>query len=179
MYLALDIETTGLDPAHDHILEVAWAFLDDKLERLTETKSALITPQAGMWSQLACNPFVRKMHADSGLSDQLADHPELTHHLDDVFMQIGEERLALVGDDDKLILLGNSPAGVDRPFINQQVPWFGRLLSYRMLDVTSLWMVAQAADLPDIKDDDVAHRAAADIDWSIWAVQTYRNEFKS
>lgn len=43
MYLWIDLETTGLDPDNDRIIEVGW-FLSEDCIQLTQAQSVLITP---------------------------------------------------------------------------------------------------------------------------------------
>ena len=75
LFAFLDIETTGLSPDDDHILEIAWLLTDSKLEALTPLRSHISEHSQGewqyIWSQLQSNEPVRHMHQESGLLDAI------------------------------------------------------------------------------------------------------------
>lgn len=70
-FLFTDIETTGLEPNKDIILEVAWAFTDENLEVVGTPRAFTIKPEDHQWSTIANrlgqNSYVREMHYKSGL----------------------------------------------------------------------------------------------------------------
>ena len=78
LFAFLDIETTGLSPDDDHILEIAWLLTDSKLETLTPLRSHISEHSQGewqdIWSQLQSNEPVRHMHQESGLLNAIRSH---------------------------------------------------------------------------------------------------------
>jgi oligoribonuclease (3'-5' exoribonuclease) len=66
MYLWIDLETTGLDPDNDRIIEVGW-FISSGFEQLTPEQSVLITPDKIAWELMQQDLFVQTMHTENGL----------------------------------------------------------------------------------------------------------------
>ena len=66
MYLWIDLETTGLDPDNDRIMEVGW-FLSEHHEQVTEEQSVLITPDKIAWELMQQDLFVQTMHTENDL----------------------------------------------------------------------------------------------------------------
>ena len=66
MYLWIDLETTGLDPDNDRIIEVGW-FLSENHVQITPEQSVLITPDKIAWELMQQDLFVQNMHTNNGL----------------------------------------------------------------------------------------------------------------
>ena len=68
MYLWIDIETTGLEPEKDFVMEIAWFVTDDQLVKLTEGKTSMVSHNlSAVTHRLLMNQYVLDMHQASGL----------------------------------------------------------------------------------------------------------------
>lgn len=176
MLFWLDMETTGLDPAKDHILEVAWTITQDDLsEHLLDLNSMLVTPTGNAWSRLSETPYVVQMHEANGLSYDL-EHGE-TFGLHEVEERILQDIEAGVPDDEQLMLAGTSVM-LDRRFIEEQMPELHKRLSYRLFDVRTLLTFMHDFAQPD-SGNIAPHRAQTDIEESIRIARGYRAYVKN
>lgn len=138
MYLWLDLETTGLDPEKDQILEVAWILTDNTLVAPTSDDGdpaagrCLVRPDPS--KKPITDLHVMKMHVDSGLIEELldADPPAGTvRDAQDAIL----EHVRMYANDVNLVLAG-SGVYFDKRFIEQQMPELHQRLSYRIMDVS-------------------------------------------
>ena len=163
-YIAVDLETTGLDPVADAILEIAWAPLDFRFNPIIPVQSAVVkmTPEAG--ARLAADEYVMNMHARNGLVLESGTLSQAT--LGEVEGVVLDSLRGCDFSVGKPTIFGSS-VHFDLRFIDAQMPTLRKLLHYRVFDVSTLLAFAAAADLYRVDGRDVAHRAAADIQWSI------------
>ncbi len=165
----LDFEMTGLDPEENVIIQAALIITNKDLDPLEEYVCDVWQPKAALDKM---TPFVRDMHTLTGLLGRLE-----------------ESRVDVVAAERDLlervagwctypaILAGNS-IGYDRRFIDRYMPALGGYLHYRMLDVTSLKLVAQTwrREAEYSKPKDGAHDALFDIRESISEMKHYRSK---
>ena len=166
----IDCEMTGLNPETDCLVEVAVVITNSELEILDPGLDIVIKPRAESWSQM--NDFVREMHTQSGLVDDVENGVELAE----------AEKLILdyikkfVPNEKEAPLAGNS-IGTDRMFLNRYMPNLDKYLHYRNIDVSSIkeltrrWYPRVYFQLPK---KDGGHRALADILESIQELRYYR-----
>lgn len=190
MIVWVDVETTGLDPKKDHLLEVALIVTDDNgLE--THSMECVIKPVGLSYEQLVemMPRVVREMHTKSGLLldlrlgwNGLAGHrPALRRYeaeqaLVHFISKAAFDHIKYTPDGNTPInpnplrytpLAGNT-VGFDRNFLREHTPEFERLFSYRSLDVTALNEIALRI-FPNIHmtrpqaGKEVVHRGMADI----------------
>jgi oligoribonuclease len=105
-YLFLDTETTGLDPHTDALLEVAWFITDENYVRIGERQSYVVNINEGnnIAAVVAMNDYVRNMHTESGLLDELEDGATLDY----IFQKLVSDIDLYVEDEDVLHIAGLS-----------------------------------------------------------------------
>lgn len=162
MFVWIDLETTGLNPDSDEIVEVAW-FFSDNWEWFSFPQSCLVTPTKQGWELLKQQP-VNQMHTDSGLIADLATKDTLL--IEDVEDQILEdiEKYATKYDVNDIILAGSS-VHFDRGFIATEMQRLDQRLSYRHFDVSTLRMFFDGLGYWELSERDKPskHRAKHDI----------------
>ncbi|MEG9248519.1 oligoribonuclease [Arthrobacter sp. Soc17.1.1.1] len=166
----IDCEMTGLDLAHDGLIEVAVLVTDSELNILGEGVDVVIKPTAEALAHMG--DFVRQMHTTSGLLEEL-----------DGGITMGEaEQLVLdyirtwVPEPRKAQLAGNS-VGTDRNFLARDMPLVIDHLHYRVIDVSTIkelarrWYTRAYFQAPPKTG---GHRALGDIEDSIRELRYYR-----
>lgn len=149
----LDIETTGLNPETDTILEVA-AF-EATLERpfdvtkLYDTVLEFHRPANDMF-----HPIVREMHTKNGLWEAC--------DLSCVGVASAElDLLRRISDDEDKAVLAGSSVHFDHSFIRQHMPKLNARFSHRHYDVSAVSLFARSLGMPKLPKTE-AHRAAQD-----------------
>lgn len=136
MYVSIDIETTGLDPDTDQILEVA-AVIDDRSRRV---KDCPIFQTIVKHDRISGQPRALEMNADliMAISGGIGQTPQQMCHGLGVFLRqhLSEERQA---SGDRYIALGKNFASFDWQFLTRVLNFPEHFFSYRMLDVGSLY----------------------------------------
>ena len=167
----LDLEMTGLDVTRHVIVEVAVLVTDAELAPLDEGLDVVVHQPPEALAEM--DDTVRAMHTKSGL---LAAIEASTVSLADA----GAEALAYVRrhvpEPGVAPLCGNS-IGVDRRFLDRQLPELDAYLHYRSIDVSSLkelsrrWYPAAFKHRPGKRE---VHRALEDVRESIRELAYYR-----
>jgi oligoribonuclease len=164
----IDLEMTGLDPGTDVILQAAMVITNADLDTLAETAVYIHQPEEAL---ARMTPFVRDMHQRTGLIERVR---RSTIEL------IEAERILLgcVGPwcPAPATLCGNS-VWADRGFISRYMPDLDRYLHYRIVDVSSVKVLAQCWYGPAAvfnKPTAGEHDAAVDIHNSIAELRHYR-----
>jgi len=164
----LDLEMTGLDPQSDVILQAALIITSSKLDVLEELAIDIWQPEHELAKM---TPFVREMHEQNGLT-----------------VRVRKSKIDIVAAERRLlervagwcpypaVLCGNS-IGQDKRFVERYMPSLAGYLSYRMIDVSSLKLLARywygdAAVF--VKSSEGEHDALVDIRNSIAELAFYR-----
>ena len=169
----LDLEMTGLDVERHTIVEIALIVTDSQLAPLDGGIDIVVHQDATTLGLM--DDFVRKMHTKSGLLDAIGAS---TVALDAAQAAALEYVRGHVGAPGVAPLCGNS-IGVDRRFLDRQLPDLDRYLHYRSVDVSSLkelcrrWYPDVYAKRPNKAEH---HRALDDIRESIEELQFYRDQ---
>ncbi|MBR7839692.1 oligoribonuclease [Actinospica durhamensis] len=166
----IDCEMTGLDLAHDALIEVAALVTDSDLNILGDGVDVVIKPPAEALAQM--KEFVRDMHVHSGLLAEL----EQGVSLDEAQRLVLEYVRAHAPEANKAPLAGNT-IGTDRGFLARDMPELETHLHYRVVDVSSIkelvrrWYPRVYFQAPAKTGN---HRALGDIRDSIEELKYYR-----
>lgn len=168
----IDLETTGLDPREDHVLEIAWGFTSFHYpyepticggpsfvshvlyQGLRETTRRL---------RERADETVQKMHEASGLWRDLDDCSLIGRSIGEV-----EEELLVLSDewpedkDAKVMIAGNS-SGFDLGFLKVHMPTFAKRLSYRPFDASGFYRNCLSLGMPPLPKPVEEHRALPDL----------------
>lgn len=166
----IDCEMTGLDPVTDALIEVACLVTDADLNVLGDGVQVVIKPPTAALDVMS--PFVREMHESSGLLSLLADGTTLEDAEATLLAYIKEHV-----PEGKAPLAGNT-IGMDRTFLERDMPGFLSWLHYRVVDVSSIkelvrrWYPRVYFAAPEKTG---GHRALGDIEDSIRELRYYRD----
>ena len=168
MIIFLDLETTGLDPQKCKILEVAARVWPDAFG--LNTFERVIQLQPGDYQ--SADEFVQNMHTESGLWTSCAN---AGCSVADAAVALERWLMGLRTVDKALPTLAGNSIHFDRSFLKVHMPYVERMFHYRMLDVSSLHIAAEALGLLRApKPEKIAHRAMDDVLDSIRQFEHYR-----
>lgn len=165
----IDCEMTGLDLVGDALIEVACIVTDAELNPLGEGLNVVIKPPAAALAGMS--DFVRDMHVTSGLLPELDSGMTLAHAQELLVSHVK----ALTGSA-RPPLAGNT-VGMDKAFLERDMPELMALLHYRVVDVSSIkelvrrWYPRVFFNAPAKTG---GHRALGDIEDSILELRYYR-----
>lgn len=163
----IDLEMTGLDYERDRILEIACIVTDFELQVVAEAPVLAIHHDDQILDNM--NDWCTRQHNATGLVDRCRDS------------QISEQAAGRVIRDfiletaGRQCVLAGSSVHADRAFLLRRMPEIPEILHYRIVDVTSIKVLAQQwyPDLDPFVTGD-AHTALADIRESIAELRFYR-----
>ncbi len=166
----LDAEMTGLNLEVDELVEIAVQITDYDLNRLDEGFHVVIKPSDEALAQM--NDFVRQMHTDSGLINDIPHGISLA----DAEERLMDYLLGYLPDAAAAPLAGNT-IGTDRAFLQRYMPRVNDHLHYRNIDVSTIKELSRQW-FPKVYFQSPAkaggHRATADILESIRELDYYR-----
>jgi len=166
----LDAEMTGLDLEVDELVEIAVLVTDYQLNIQDEGFHVVISPSEAALEQMG--DFVRQMHTESGLLEELSDGISLA----EAETQLMDYLLQHVPEPQSAPLAGNT-IGTDRAFVQRYLPRVHEHLHYRNIDVSTIkeltrrWFPRMYFQAPEKNG---GHRALADIRESIRELAYYR-----
>lgn len=132
----IDTETTGLNPDHDRLLEIAVVVTRNDL---TEVGSfdIVIAPAEGVDATVdLMNPFVRDMHTSNGLIQDMGGPSAHSPRVADALATGAIDRITQ-GHQGPFLLGGNSIT-LDRGFLQAHAPQVFSRLHYRSIDVSGI-----------------------------------------
>jgi oligoribonuclease len=169
----LDVESNGLTPPTNKLLQVACLVTDGDLNILDETgyeAKVLYTAAEVVELKKVTVPFVLDMHEQTGLWSQVEQGKPLStidSELHEYLSRFAEKEEAWLG--------GNSIT-LDRNFINEYLPASAGHLSYQSVDVTSVAGLAKAWYDGIYFEKTYLHEAMSDIRESIEQLRWFRKQ---
>jgi oligoribonuclease (3'-5' exoribonuclease) len=155
IFAFLDVETTGLDPVDNYVLEVAWQFTDSRFNPIGENRSYIVDhglEEPNVAAQIRGSEFITKMHSESGLLKDLANQDVLKLRMDDILDAFAVSALEVGAANDQVRLAGYS-VSFDREFLREngwrdlfESKFFGFQMHHRILDLSSVIQLFEAAD---------------------------------
>ncbi len=172
-FLWLDLEMTGLDVAHDVILEVAVEITDANLQTLATYEARIRQEKAVVLERMQKNVWWQGYpeNRDDFIKNLEGAKP----------LAVAEKEIVALIEQhfgaEPAVLAGNSIHN-DRNFIRAHMKELELKLHYRMLDVSSFKVLMQSK-YGEIFEKDSAHRAFEDVQASIAELQYYLDWFEA
>jgi len=160
---------TGLDVAEHAILQAALIITDERLEILEEF-ACDVWQASNVLDKMS--PFVRDMHEKTGLLARVKASRIDARRAEQLLLEIVSGWCPYGA-----VLCGNS-IWQDRKFVDRYFPGLGAYLTYRMIDVSSVKLLAQTwygADAVFSKPSVGEHDALVDIRNSIGELKHYKS----
>lgn len=164
----LDLEMTGLDAERDVILQLALIVTTAELQPLEQFAADVWQPEAALERM---TPFVRAMHEKTGLIERVRRSTTELRRVEQTALEIVSGWCPYGA-----VLCGNS-IWQDRRFVDRYMPGLAGYLTYRVLDVSSIKLLAKtwygpsaAYEKPTVNE----HDALVDIQNSIAELAHYR-----
>jgi oligoribonuclease len=178
----VDLESTGLDPYEDSILEFAMVLTDPDLAILAEPTNVVCIPKPGWEDRMV--EVVREMHEGNGLLDaQYRDAAEETRWLVSALQGVLCAQFEALGfHKGHVWLAGSGVSHFDRLVIDAQMPRVSEWFPYFNFDTgnlrraATLW--AKELLLPGHSMDDKPHRALPDLLLHIDEAKHFRELFQ-
>ena len=168
----MDLEMTGLEAGRHVIVEIATLVTDDNLVVVAEGPDLVV--HATEDELAAMDDFVRDMHTESGLLDQI-----VTSELS--LAEAGRQTLEFIRSHvpkARTVPLAGNSIGTDRRFLAAYLPEIEEYLHYRSVDVSTIkelagrWYPEALASAPPKAG---GHRALDDIRESVAELAFYRS----
>lgn len=171
----LDVETTGLDPECDVLLEVAMVITDAQLNELTRAQ-VTIRHDRRVLAALIERPerpheivaLIYSMHEANGLLNECCSNLAVS-------LQEAQKRLVKAVRDalartpnppeegeKPFVLIGGCSPNFDRTFVSRYMPQLADVFHYRLIDATCLRFALDKWGSQQLPEKDKRHRALPD-----------------
>jgi len=169
----IDLEMTGLDPAHDVIIEIASLVTDNNLTVVAEGPSLVIHQPDFRLDGM--DEWNTTHHGESGLTDEVKRSTITLNEAYERTLTFAREHC----EPDITPVCGNS-VYQDRAFLRRLMPELDQYFSYRIIDVSSIKEVVRRwypTDPCMYYEKETNHRALGDVHASIEELKHYRKYF--
>lgn len=167
----IDLETSGLNPQTDKILELACVITDNKLNEI-ESYSSVVHVDI---KSLSMDEWCLKTHTESNLLMEVAKSTKSIEEIDADLVKILRRHFPVMRP-----ALAGSSVSFDKRYIDEKLPLLSKKLHYRIIDVSSFMLgISMYHDitLPRLREN-ALHRALPDIRDSIQYLKQYLERFK-
>jgi len=160
MRIVLDIETSGLNPKYNEILEIAAVATDDRMQQEVGSYHALVqyTDVRRIYDE--CDDFVKIMHSKDNLwLDLQSSQTKPLSQIDTEFAAW----IRSVASGTIPLAAGNNVEGFDLPFLKEWLPESRQIFHYRTVNISSLREIVHTECGVRLEGSrEVTHRALAD-----------------
>lgn len=169
----LDLETGGLRPDVNGILECAAILTDGDLKEVSRFHRLV---RSGM--SMPIDDFVREMHTKSGLISELSHKPTVTHGELDADLLSWMEGFGCIK---RKTQLGGSSVHFDFGFLGSLVRESYEMFSHRLVDVSAYRTVRNALIHRDLEigfpnKNNAPHRAMRDVEHSLESARAIKEK---
>ena len=165
----IDLEMTGLNPAKDHIIEIATIVTDQELEIIAQGPS--IAVHQSEKTLMAMDDWNTEHHSNSGLWDRVLESDVSAKEAQQLTIEFLQEHVPIHSSP----MCGNSICQ-DRRFLAKWMPKLENYFHYRQIDVSSIKELIRRwnPQLLDGFSKTGQHLALADVEESIKELKYYR-----
>lgn len=175
-YIWLDLETSGLDPDAEVILEVAAIVTDADLDELDRFKSVLTVNEKdrGRLEQRLADNGILGMHTSNGLVEACVSGGLRIDAIDGRLAALAER---FAWEHGKPILAGSS-IHFDHSFVTRDLPDFAERLHHRLRCISALKLAFEDALGEPFPSGTGNHRAMSDIESSLATARRYQDRIR-
>jgi oligoribonuclease len=182
-WIFLDIETTGLDAATGCILEIGLVAVDRQLQDVAHWASPVKPPHGDWLSRL--DPYVREMHAGSGLLGELTGERGLLKFEAGGLPTLAEaeavacqfvKQFGSPPDErgrPRAIMCGANIGSFDRQWLRMHMPALEGMFHYRSVDTNFTFLAEQFLTGGPTLKGETRHRALDDSRQAIASVRGF------
>lgn len=173
-FICVDLETTGLDPKADCILEIGVTLADKDLNSIDSFES-IVWPIVSLEDM---NDVVIEMHTMNGLLDDIDLNGTNIPNVSTVENQILNWFKSYELEEDKFPMMGSS-VHFDRAFLREHMPKLENFFLFMNIDISSIKQLARIWN-PDIqwkRNSKKSHRALSDIEDTLDEASFYYDKF--